>query len=474
MATQITDKGMQAKPGADDTWLAQPFKRGAGVFMGRITPTGERLFYFRYSDPDGKRPFLPIGPYHPKGKGGLTLAEAYAKACELSGMLQSGIKDLKAHLERERLAAIAIQEAEIAERNRAKSAAAALAEAQARRLTLEQLFQQWQRAELTPKLLADGTRIGRKDGGAWVKQSFDRRVFPRLGHLAVADIKRADLLEILDEVKTEGKLRTATVLYADMRQMLRFAVEREVIPFNPLDGIKRSKIGGKATERKRVLSDEELRLLWNAVPNARMHPRSAAAIWLVLATATRVGEAMGARWDDIDLAAQTWHLPTTKNQRDHTVSLSAFAVERLRELAAVREAGPDGKPSPWVFPNTSRDNAVCIKSFGKQLADRQRTAGQRLANRTKLTDSLALPGGKWTAHDLRRTAATMMARLGISTDVIDECLNHKLQSRVAKVYVHDRRLADQARAFEALGDKLDELFAARECEDNVYTLYASR
>jgi len=111
--------------------------------------------------------------------------------------------------------------------------AKAIADAQARRLTLNQLFEQWQRSELAPRLLADGTRIGRKDGGQWVRQSFDRRIFPRLGNMAVAEVKRADLLAILDEVKAEGKLRTATVLYADLRQMLRFAVEREVIPDNP-------------------------------------------------------------------------------------------------------------------------------------------------------------------------------------------------------------------------------------------------
>ena len=74
MAT-ITDKAIQAKPADTDQWLTQPFKRGAGVFLARITPAAERLFYFRYTDSNGRRPFLPIGNYHPKGNnGGLTLA----------------------------------------------------------------------------------------------------------------------------------------------------------------------------------------------------------------------------------------------------------------------------------------------------------------------------------------------------------------------------------------------------------------
>lgn len=112
---------------------------------------------------------------------------------------------------------------------------------------------------------------------------------------------------------------------------------------------------------------------------------------------------------------------------------------------------------PWVFPNSAGKGAVCVKSFGKQLADRQRTPDRRMKHRAKNTDSLSLPGGRWTAHDLRRTAATLMAHQGVSTDVIDECLNHMLESRVSRVYIRDRREAEQARAFDALGEHIKRL-----------------
>jgi integrase len=461
---------MQAKPSGVDQWLMQPFKRGAGVFVGRITSTGERLFYFRYTDSRGRRPFLPIGPYHPRGVGGMTLAAAFKKATELSALYQSGIRDLREHFEREREAA------EAALRQAQHSAEEAQRAAE-RRLTVRGLFEAWQRAELRPQVLADGTRTGRKDGGEWVRQAFERRVFPALGDAPADQVKRADLLAIIDHAKAGGTLRTAQVLLTDLRQMFRFAVEREVVPHNPLDGIKRSKVG-RAVERDRVLSDAELQALARAQTLARMSPRSAAAVWLILATGVRVGEAMGAVWaaesldvpaltkvaDDagakfgvIDMAARTWHLPTTKNERAHTVHLSDFALARLSELAALREMNDRGKPVPWVFPATDRTRPVCVKSFGKQLADRQRGPERRMSRRSKRSLSLALPGGKWTAHDLRRTSATIMARLGFSTDVIDECLNHKLQSKVARVYIQDRRRGDQARAFDALGSHLGQL-----------------
>jgi integrase len=113
--------------------------------------------------------------------------------------------------------------------------------------------------------------------------------------------------------------------------------------------------------------------------------------------------------------------------------------------------------SPWVFPNSSGTGTISLKSLGKQLSDRQRPADRKLKNRSTQTNSLSLPGGRWTPHDLRRTTATLMARVGVSTDVIEECLNHKIASKVARVYIRDRRTADQVKAFDALGKLLADL-----------------
>ena len=71
-----------------------------------------------------------------------------------------------------------------------------------------------------------------------------------------------------------------------------------------------------------------------------------------------------------------------------------------------------------------------------------------------------LAGGRWTGHDLRRTAATLMAGLGVSGDVIDECLNHVIESRVRRTYIVDRRPLEQARAFDLLGARLEQCINA--------------
>ena len=123
-----------------------------------------------------------------------------------------------------------------------------------------------------------------------------------------------------------------------------------------------------------------------------------------------------------------------------------------------------------MFPNAYRDGPVHVATFGKKLSDRQRPAERRLKNRTPKTDALKLPGGRWTAHDLRRTAATLMADLGIGGDVIDECLNHVIESRVRRTYIRNRRPVEQARAFDALGARLAALTTGVAAQSNIVAL----
>jgi integrase len=199
-----------------------------------------------------------------------------------------------------------------------------------------------------------------------------------------------------------------------------------------------------------------------------------AAIWLILGTGVRLGEALNAKWEDVNFDAGTWHLPNTKNQRDHTIQLSAFALAQFESLALNCEIDDDGKPIPWIFPNAFRDGPTSVATIGKKLSDRQRSADRQIKNRTPKTDALKLAGGRWTAHDLRRTTATLMARLGISGDVIDECLNHVIESRVRRTYIRDRRPEEQARAFDALGQRLQSLVGGLGGPSNVVALDSAR
>ena len=115
--------------------------------------------------------------------------------------------------------------------------------------------------------------------------------------------------------------------------------------------------------------------------------------------------------------------------------------------------------SPWVFPNDAGDGPVGVKSLGKQLSDRQREAeaAAARAHQSATASGLLLPGGRWTAHDSAANCGDIHGRSGVSGDVIDECLNHMIESRVRRTYIRDRRIVQQRQAFDALGKFLDGL-----------------
>lgn len=453
----LTDKAVKAYATTGDP--AKPLHDGGGLYLRRREAGA--YWYLRLTEPaTGAQQWHRMFPDDPSGHyPHKTLADARIEAERLWRLRSEG------HDPR------ALRQQRIAEEH-ARTLEAA--EAQRRRLTLRDLFDHWARVELAPHVRTDGQRRGRKDGGAYIREQFERRIFGPLGDVAAADVRKADVLAVLDEVTAAGKLRTANVLLAALKQMFRFALAREFVERNPLDTITKRDAGGKETERERTLSADEVKALASALPHARMNPRSVAAVWLILATGARIGELVNAQWSDVNREARTWHLPETKNGRDHTIHLSAFALAQIDVLAGLRENDPDGRPLPWLFPNATGDGPVCVKSFGKQLADRQRPPERRMQHRSTRTQSLMLPGGRWTAHDLRRTAATLMAHLGISGDVIDEALNHVIESRVRRTYIRDRRPAEQARAFDALGAKLAALASGEAAPSNVVAMEPAR
>lgn len=474
--------------------------------MGRITGSGVRAFYFRYTASNGKRDTLAIGHYAAKsGAGTMTLAAAREKAAGWAKLYKEGARDLRLHfsnVQADTLQAVEDTRQQVERSKRQTEAADARAELERqRRLTTRQVFERWAVTELAPHIGGDGKRMGRKDGGQYVREQFERRVFPGLGDVAVVEVRKSDVLAILDAVKAEGKLRTANVLLADLKQMFRFAAEREIIQHSPIELVQKRKIGGKDTKRDRVLSIVELAALVTQLPTANLSKRTVLGLWLILATGCRIGELMGATWADarpnqstlqrvvdahnvaqksgavqlgfVDLVARTWYLPTTKNQRDHTIHLSDFAIKQFAELVTLREADRHtGQPLAWVFPDTRGTGPVCIKSFGKQLADRQRSIDERLMNRTTAVDALVLDGGRWTAHDLRRTASTIMSQLGVSNDVINECQNH-IKQGMSGVYIQDRRATEQVRAFDSLGEKLQAVVSGEKPGSNVVLIRAA-
>ena len=229
-------------------------------------------------------------------------------------------------------------------------------------------------------------------------------------------------------------VRTAKKTLADMRQMFGFALDRDFVEADPTARVKKARIGVDV-ERDRVLSEAELILLFQKLPRASLATNSQLALLIFLATAVRVGEILSARWEHVDFERQRLTLLDTKNGKRHEIWLSDFALSQLKSLHE------NTGLTPWLFPSTKTKigqadfaNHVCVKSVTKQVGDRQRPDKAPMTGRSKAVDALVMPGGKWTPHDLRRTAATTMAELGALPDVIEKCLNHTEVVKIKRIY----------------------------------------
>jgi integrase len=367
------------------------------------------------------------------GSGGKSLKELFAKKDELALNLKKGIDPIEAK-EADRLKKQADQiEAKQTQITRLQDLAAKDA-----RMTVRGLFDLWQRTDLKK----------RQDLGSEALRAFEADVFPLIGDVSVADVNKAHIQRIIDNMLSRGVKRMTERVFSDLRQLFGFALDREYIDTDPTARIKKHKIGG-SVERDRVLSEAELIEFFKLLPKSGLAETSQNALFIQLATITRIGEVLGARWEHVDFERRVWTLPETKNGKRHTVHLNDLALmafEALRQHSGM---------TAWVFPNSRLNDAVCHKTVTKQVADRQRGNDAPMSGRTKQTNSLALADGQWRPHDLRRTGATLMAELGVLPDVIERCLNHTEQSKVKRTYQRAQYEAPMREAWQRLNDRLD-------------------
>lgn len=353
------------------------------------------------------------------------LAAARAERDQYKELIKQGLDptiERKLNLERTRAAQLA-EQAELA---RLESL-----------ITVNKLFERWTITDLKErKDLAEITRMFTKD------------VLPVLGSFNVVNIKKAHITEVTDQLKMRGATHLARNLLKLMRQMFRFAVDRDIIEFDPTASLSIAKTTTKPTERDRVLSDDEIRLLKIKMPEAGFMPSTECAIWIMLSTCCRVGELSKAQWKHIDFQNKTFVIPSenSKNGKTHTIFLSDFALQQFELLAKTRQS------DEWLFLNRTKTSHVCDKSLSKQIDGRQNSVIH--SNRSTNNTALTLPNGKWTPHDLRRTGATIMGNLGVQSDVIEKCLNHSQENKLKRVYQHQKLEAEQAQAWKLLGDRL--------------------
>ncbi|TAX71832.1 site-specific integrase [Rhizobium leguminosarum] len=264
------------------------------------------------------------------------------------------------------------------------------------------------------------------------KRLFDKDVRPKFGKRTMKSIKRQEIVAHLDEVAERAPI-VANRLLSLLRKFFNWAVQRDIIDVSPME--KKIDKPSEETTRDRVLTDDEVRLLWLASGNIG-YPFGP-MVRLLLLTAQRRSEVSGARWGEMDLAGndQQWIIPPerAKNAREHFVALAA---ETLREIEALPKIRPAEDEEPvFLFTTTG---VTKVSGYGRAKSN---IDAEMLKIARKEAEALGQSPGKvelepWTFHDLRRTAASGMARLGVPVHVVEAVINHRSGSikGVAAVY----------------------------------------
>ncbi|WP_127143188.1 tyrosine-type recombinase/integrase [Pelagibacterium montanilacus] len=246
---------------------------------------------------------------------------------------------------------------------------------------------------------------------AEMRRLIEREVRPLWGNRKVHAITRREVIDLLDGIVERGAETLANRVLALVRRFFNWCAERGVIEAPPTAGVKAP---APEISRDRVLNDSEIRWLWKATE--AQGPLNGAVRMLVLTGQRRseVGEMTRQEIDGSD-----WHIPPerTKNGNAHTVPLSPLAQTTL---AAQPELGRAG----LVFTSNGRTPSSGWSKHKRDLdAAMLAAAVAEAQKRGKPSDDISLPA--WRFHDLRRTAASGMARLGQPVHVVEALLNHK-------------------------------------------------
>lgn len=242
-----------------------------------------------------------------------------------------------------------------------------------------------------------------------------------------------------------GSPINANRLLAVLRRMFNWCIERGLVERSPCEKLK-----APAAEqaRDRVLSDDEIRAAWQAFEGVGWPFGRIAQ--LLLLTGARRDEIAGARWSEIELEAKTWTIAKerSKNGVAHEIPLSDAAIRIIKGLPRI-----GGKGDGFVFTTTTR---APVSGWSRAKAHVDKSIPAILQAGADLADLPVAPA-HWTFHDLRRTAASGMAGMGIAPYVVEAVLNHKSGTikGVAAVYNRYSYATEKRAALDAWARRLE-------------------
>jgi integrase len=380
---------------------------GFGV---RVYGTGAKVFYYAYTF-DGKRRFLNLGEYPT-----VTLAVARKRHTAAKGKLDKGIDPL---LEKDM---------EKAERRRTPFV-----------------------ADFVDEYI---NRHAKEHNRSWkeIERALKTEIVPKWGKRKVSDIKRRDFVLLLDDIKDRAPVMANRVL-AYTRKMFSWAVSRDVIEVNPFMGMARP---AKELGRERNLSEAEIKSFWNNLDDAKMSDAVKRALKLILVTGQRPGEIIGMNRNEIN--GDWWEIPVerSKNKVAHRVFLTATAKELIGDAPGFIFESPLHPAAPLKSPPDPG------KPYEVRTLTRSIKENLPHTPESKVEDRLKIP--HFVPHDLRRTAATRWAEMGITGDLIDRLQNHITKQKQGVGHIYNRYSYDREKqqALESWERKLTAITTGKE------------
>jgi integrase len=351
---------------------------GGGLYLRRREKDAAPVWRFRYRFA-GKRRVVDLGSYTV-----LSLADARKLAKEFG-------------------ARVALGHDVAGEKQARKREAVARIEAQKLAVTVGKLADEYFERMI----------LGRWKHPNIVRARIEKDIKPIIGRLPVEDVKPAHIDHLLKQIVKRGAPTIANDVLRWLRRIFDYAVKRHMIQTNPAAAFDLADAGGAEKARDRALSRDELVKLFAAMPLAKGFSReNELTVKLLLMLAVRKQELIGARWEEFDLDGAVWHLPAerTKTSAALDIPLPRQAVENLRELHRLACGSdyllPARKAQARMLPH------ICESTINVALAK---------------VRPLMPESAPFTTHDLRRTARTHLAALGVDAHIAERCLNHKLK-----------------------------------------------
>ena len=277
-------------------------------------------------------------------------------------------------------------------------------------------------------------------------------VIPQFGKRKAKDIKRRDIVLLMDGIVDRGSPITANRTLRVIKKMFSFTVKRGILDASPCMEIDPP---AKENQRERVLNEDEIKMFWLGLDKAKMSDATRLVLKLLLITAQRKGEVSQAEWSEIDLKNGWWTIPKerSKNERIHRVPLSPMAIDIFQQAKV--HLGE----SKWVFPST-KGQPITPRSISRAIRNNSEKISSGSPKHTPpYGDFFKID--HFVPHDLRRTATSMMTSFGVSEFDVSKVLNHTIQSVTNKHYNHYSYDKEKQKALEIWERKLTTILTGK-------------